>query len=649
MTEVGRDIFKGLLSRARSLGTRRRIVIAMLLAAALAGVCWLSVGGGSDPYAAVDGKALPSADLAAAQATLKEQSIPCKSAGGKLLVPRSRLRSARAILAADKSDLAAGTTAFEDLARQDDIWRTAAQNDKRWQAAKMATLSKLVGMFPSVASATVIYEPGSEHRLGGGGEAATAAVRVTMKDGQALTRSSAMAIADLVVGSIAGMSPRNVRIIDSSGQSFRFDDSASGGDQDLRQRRELEAYYQEKIHEALRYVDKLVVGVSLAGKDGNSAMSVSIAVPRSYLRAANEHSGDGNMGPADAGSVDAAVAAQLARIRQNVARIVGIPESNINVDWYHDVAHAGLSGEDDAASAASGSGRAGGFDAVIAGLWAALGAALCIAIVRLRARKVRRSGRAVEPDARPGPASTSKGGAEAVATRSPRPFEFLEELSSEEIVSLIGQEHPQTIAIVLGQLSASRAAAVLSSLEGELQVASARRLAGLEQVDPVVVGEVERSMAQRAADLAAGRGVNLAGEERVAEILRQAGYVTERAVLSNLTEQVPALAESIRRRMFSFDDLVQLPAERLGKVLAGVAGEELAVALRTASGEVTAKVLSALPKSAAAAVAGEMERMGPVRLNEVEAAQQRVAEAARRMEMGQYVSSTTQASRQLLA
>jgi flagellar motor switch protein FliG len=101
--------------------------------------------------------------------------------------------------------------------------------------------------------------------------------------------------------------------------------------------------------------------------------------------------------------------------------------------------------------------------------------------------------------------------------------------------------------------------------------------------------------------------------------------------------------------MFSFEDILQLPPQRIAAALSGVAGEELAVGLRTASEEVKQKILSSLSSGAAKEVVLQMDRIGPVRLIEVEAAQQRIAEAVRRTEMGQYVSGDQDVRKQLLA
>ena len=143
------------------------------------------------------------------------------------------------------------------------------------------------------------------------------------------------------------------------------------------------------------------------------------------------------------------------------------------------------------------------------------------------------------------------------------PWDFLAGLTPDEILLLVAAEHPQTIAIVLGQLPPAKAAAVLAGLSEEAQAAVGRRVAVLHQVDPVVITEVGRSLTERAAELAKTGPAMAGAEGRVAEILRHAGYATEKAVLNALAGQAPSLAEAVRRRLFRFEDLAQLPADRL--------------------------------------------------------------------------------------
>jgi flagellar motor switch protein FliG len=151
------------------------------------------------------------------------------------------------------------------------------------------------------------------------------------------------------------------------------------------------------------------------------------------------------------------------------------------------------------------------------------------------------------------------------------------------------------------------------------------------------------------ADLPAVAGEQAGGAGKVARILNHAGGATERAVLDGLTGMAPALAESIRKRMFVFDDVALLPRTVLRSALESLGGDELAIALRTAGKAATEKVLSSLSRDAAGKVRREMERIGPVRLSDVEAAQERVVSAVRRLEGGLYTSSAGRKGSEVLA
>jgi len=226
---------------------------------------------------------------------------------------------------------------------------------------------------------------------------------------------------------------------------------------------------------------------------------------------------------------------------------------------------------------------------------------------------------------------------------------------------MLATEHPQTQALILAQVSPEAAAEVLAGWGAERQVDVSRRIAALGHVEPAVVGEALRGLIEQwtnppgqasspKADQAPPvAGAHAGGVGKMARILNHAGGATEKAVLDGLTGMAPALAESIRKRMFVFDDVALLPRTVLRSALESLAGDELAIALRTASAEVTEKMLSSLPRVAAGKVREEMGRIGPVRLSDVEAAQERVVAAVRRLEDGFYTSAPARKGSEVLA
>ena len=226
---------------------------------------------------------------------------------------------------------------------------------------------------------------------------------------------------------------------------------------------------------------------------------------------------------------------------------------------------------------------------------------------------------------------------------------MLQKASAEELRALLHGEHFQTIALVLSHVEPTTAAKVLAAFDRDRQIEVSRRIAALAAVDVDVVAEAVRGLLSRR-QIGQAEGEDRAGGiGRVARILHHAGYATEQAVLDGLMGTEPALAESIRKRMFVFEDVSELPREVLMSALESLGSDELAIALRTASRKVTERVLSGLSRDAVAKVRVEMERIGPVRLSDVEAAQERVISAVRRLEAGRYVSADHRKPRGVLA
>lgn len=216
------------------------------------------------------------------------------------------------------------------------------------------------------------------------------------------------------------------------------------------------------------------------------------------------------------------------------------------------------------------------------------------------------------------------------AAAARRPFDFLASSDAESILSQIGEEHPQTIALVLSHLPAGRAAAVLTGLPAARQGEVVRRISRLREVSPEALRRVEEELAGRSRS--AAPGVRAGGVERAAEILRRAGSRVERSALDSLEDEEPDLADDIRRRLFAFEDLLRADDRGIRALLKEVSTQELSVALKTASEELRQKFLANMSRRARELLAEEMEYMRPVRLTEVEASQLRILDAARRLE-----------------
>jgi flagellar motor switch protein FliG len=213
-----------------------------------------------------------------------------------------------------------------------------------------------------------------------------------------------------------------------------------------------------------------------------------------------------------------------------------------------------------------------------------------------------------------------------------QPFSFLQKTEKENLVTFLQEEHPQTIALVLSHVPAGMACEILSALATERQIEVVSRIANMDQTSPDVIKEVERGLEKRLAGLVSERFERVGGVAAVAEILNMAGRATEKAILEGLEEDNPQLVEEIRRLMFVFEDIIRVNDKGIQAVLKEIENEELALALKTASDELRQKIFSNMSERAAQLIKEEMEFMGPVRVSDVENAQQKIVDVVRRLE-----------------
>ena len=213
-----------------------------------------------------------------------------------------------------------------------------------------------------------------------------------------------------------------------------------------------------------------------------------------------------------------------------------------------------------------------------------------------------------------------------------QPFSFLQKTEKENLVMFLQEEHPQTIALVLSHLPSGMATQILSALPTERQIEVVQRVANMDQTSPEVIKEVERGLEKRLAGLVSERFERVGGVEAVAEMLNMAGRATEKAILEGLEENDPQLVEQIRRLMFVFEDIIRVNDKGIQSVLKEVENDELALALKTASEELREKIFKNMSERAGQLIKEEMEFMGPVRVSDVEGAQQKIVDIVRRLE-----------------
>lgn len=222
--------------------------------------------------------------------------------------------------------------------------------------------------------------------------------------------------------------------------------------------------------------------------------------------------------------------------------------------------------------------------------------------------------------------------AKLTATLQVKPFHFARKADPNQILSFLQDEHPQTMALVLSYLDAAQAALIISSLPHDLQADVARRIALMNGTSPEVVTEVEQILEAKLSAMGTFDNLQNGGVDAVVKILNGVDRGTEKAILEQLELADPELADEIKKKMFVFDDIVLLDNRSIQRVIRDVEPSDLQLALKVASEEVRQVVFDNMSKRMADTFKEEMEFMGPVRLRDVEDAQQRIVGVIRRLE-----------------
>jgi flagellar motor switch protein FliG len=209
----------------------------------------------------------------------------------------------------------------------------------------------------------------------------------------------------------------------------------------------------------------------------------------------------------------------------------------------------------------------------------------------------------------------------------------LEPVPPAVLAQVLGAEHAQVTAVVLANLRPRKAAEVLAALPETLQPELLQRIAELQAVPEDLLAEVGDVLAGEVQGL--GRGAErtgFLGAKLAAEILNHADETVEARVFARLETEAPAVADTIRGMMFTFDDLLRLDDRGMQVLLREVARDDLLLALRTASPTMRDKILAALSQRGGEILRDDLANMGPVRLKDVERAQAGIAAVARRLD-----------------
>jgi len=218
------------------------------------------------------------------------------------------------------------------------------------------------------------------------------------------------------------------------------------------------------------------------------------------------------------------------------------------------------------------------------------------------------------------------------ATLQVRPFDSIRNSDPTQLLNFIQGEHPQTIALILAYIDPTQASQVISSLGPDVQSEVAKRMAVMDRTSPEIIKEVESVLEKKLSSVAANEYASAGGIQAIVDVLNQVDRGTEKNILDKLEEDDPELVEEIKKRMFVFEDIVLLSDRAVQLVLRQVETHDLALALKTASDEVENIITGNMSQRAAEMLEEDMEFMGPVRIREVEDAQQRIVNVIRELE-----------------
>ena len=213
-----------------------------------------------------------------------------------------------------------------------------------------------------------------------------------------------------------------------------------------------------------------------------------------------------------------------------------------------------------------------------------------------------------------------------------RPFEFVRKTDPSQLLNFIQDEHPQTIAMILSYLTSAQAALVIGALPPEKQADVAKRIAMMDRTSPDVIKEVERVLEKKLSSLVNQDYTIVGGVDAIVNILNTVDRTTEKHIMESLEIEEPELADEIRKKMFVFEDILLLDDRAIQRVLRDVDNADLGVALKAANEEVQNGIFKNLSKRLAAMIKEDMEFMGPVRMKDVEEAQQKVVSVIRKLE-----------------
>jgi flagellar motor switch protein FliG len=211
-------------------------------------------------------------------------------------------------------------------------------------------------------------------------------------------------------------------------------------------------------------------------------------------------------------------------------------------------------------------------------------------------------------------------------------FDSLQKADPQQLAKFIHNEHPQTIALILSHLNASQAAGLLVSLPPELRGDVALRMANLDQISPVIISKIASIVGEKLKALGELNRESYGGVRAVSEMFNRLDAGTSKEILESIEQSDPNLVETIRHLMFVFEDLLLVGPDAIKEVLSKVDRKILTIAMKGTSEQIKSHFLQAMSERGAEMLKEDMEALGPIKLKEVEAAQQQIIAVVRQLD-----------------
>jgi flagellar motor switch protein FliG len=211
-------------------------------------------------------------------------------------------------------------------------------------------------------------------------------------------------------------------------------------------------------------------------------------------------------------------------------------------------------------------------------------------------------------------------------------FDALQKADPQQLAKFIHSEHPQTIALVLSHLNPSQAAALLFSLPHDLRSDVALRMASLDQISPEIISKIAYIIGQKMKALGEVSRESYGGVRAVAEMFNRLDSTASKEILDKIEESDSLLVDTIRHLMFVFEDLLSLDPEGMKEVMGKVDRKLLTIALKGTSDQLKEHFLSSMSQRGAAMLREDMDALGPIKIKEVESAQQQIIAVVRQLE-----------------